>query len=99
MLQKFLQIIQQGGVQSHLEIAQRLQISPGMALQMAHDLARMGYLEESGGDCSPDAAAFGVSTGPGGSTGHACGGCAASSACQVGFRQWALTKKGAGAIG
>jgi hypothetical protein len=90
MLQKFLQIIQQGEVQSHLEIAQKLKISPGMALQMAHDLARMGYLEESGGDCcSPTPASGG---------GHSCGGCAASSACQVAFRQWALTKKGGKAV-
>ena len=92
MLQKFLQIIQQGGVQSHLEIARKLQISPGMALQIAHDLSRMGYLEESGGECGS------INPVSGGSTRHACGGCAASSACQVGFRQWTLTKKGSGAI-
>jgi hypothetical protein len=84
MLQKFLRIIQQGGVRSHLEMAERLGVPPVMALQMAHDLARMGYLEESGGDCD--------------TASHTCSGCAASGACQVTFRQWELTRKGASAI-
>jgi hypothetical protein len=84
MFQQFLTIISGGEVQSQLDIAARMGISPDMAVQIAQDLAKRGYLEESGGDCC--------------NSGSACDGCPASSGCQPMVRLWTLTEKGKKAI-
>jgi hypothetical protein len=67
-------------VQSQLDIAQKLNVSPQMVLQIAHELTSRGYLEEVGGDCS---------------TPHtACSGCPAGSVCKGTVKTWLLTEKG-----
>jgi hypothetical protein len=85
MFQQFLQIVQQGQVSNQIEIAQKLGISPGMALQIARDLAKRGYLQSSEGDsCSTH--------------GEACGGCPLGGSCQGLFNAWSLTEKGLKAL-
>jgi len=51
MLHRFLDTIQAGDVQSLMEIAHKLDISPAMVLQMAKQLTEKGYLQEIGSDC------------------------------------------------
>ena len=80
MFQRFLEIVSGGNVQSQLEIAYKMAISPSMVVQIAQDLTQRGYLEESGGDCC--------------NAGSACGGCSASSGCQPMLKMWRLTEKG-----
>jgi hypothetical protein len=80
MLYRFLKIIQTAEVESLLEIAHSLNISPEMALHIAKDLTSKGYLQEIGSDCV-------VHQG-------ACSDCPASKGCQAGGRHWFLTKKG-----
>ena len=83
MLHDFLKMIGAGGVQSLLEISRALRIPPAMAVQMADDLTRRGYLQEMGGDCG---------------TSHAgCSDCSGGSTCQV-SRNWFLTEKGKAAL-
>jgi hypothetical protein len=86
MLYQFLQIIQKGDFQSHLDIAKQMAISPLMAVQIARELTRKGYLEEMGGACNPDPVQ------------PVCTGCGASSACQTAFSLWSLTEKGRQAV-
>jgi hypothetical protein len=57
-----------------------------MVVQLARELTRKGYLEETGGTCDVDTAQ------------PACNGCAASSACQTAFSLWSLTEKGRQAV-
>ena len=84
MLVQLLKIIGQGSYRSQLDIARQMSISPGMVAQLAHDLARRGYLDEASSDCS---------------TGDvACAGCAAGSACGMVYTIWSLTEKGRQAI-
>jgi DNA-binding Lrp family transcriptional regulator len=84
MLQRFLDAIQAGDVQSLQEIARKLDISIGMVLQMAKQLTEMGYLEEMGSDCNEPA--------------QGCPDCAVSSSCQAVVRHWFLTAKGRAAV-
>ena len=84
MLHRFLDTIQAGDVQSLLEIARKLGISPAMVLQMAKQLTEKGYLQEIGSDCNEPQ--------PG------CSDCAVTSSCQVAVRHWFLTEKGRSAI-
>jgi DNA-binding Lrp family transcriptional regulator len=84
MLHRFLDTIQAGDVQSLMEIAHKLDISPAMVLQMAKQLTEKGYLQEIGSDCDEPQ--------PG------CSDCAVNSACQVIVRHWFLTEKGRSAI-
>ncbi len=84
MLKRFLETIQAGDVQSLLEIADKLDISPGMVLQMAQDLTLKGYLQEIGSDCAEPQ--------PG------CSDCAVNSSCQAIVRHWFLTEKGRSAV-
>jgi FeoC like transcriptional regulator len=84
MLQEFLKTIQDGQVQSLLQVSRSLHISPAMARQMAEDLTRKGYLQELGADCSTPQAA--------------CSDCPSGSNCQVWTRLWFLTEKGRAAI-
>lgn len=91
MFYQLLRLIEKGGFQSQLDIARQMAISPGMVLQMARDLARRGYLQESSyqescGTCEDEAAQ------------PACSGCAASSACQIPVNLWSLTEKGKQAV-
>ena len=80
MLHQFLEAIQAGEVQSLLEIARTMDISPDMVLQMANELTKKGYLQEIGADsCQPQ---------------RGCPDCAVSSTCQVITRHWFLTDKG-----
>ena len=84
MLHEFLKTIRDGEVQSLLEISHTLRISPTMALQMADDLTRKGYLQEMGVDCDTPQAG--------------CSDCPVGSNCQVLTRHWFLTEKGKAAI-
>jgi hypothetical protein len=84
MFHQFLENVQSGHVQSLLEIAQKMNISQDMVLQIAEDLTNRGYLQEIGGDCNV----------PQGS----CSDCPASSGCQTMTRHWFLTRKGRTAI-
>jgi hypothetical protein len=80
MLHEFLIAIRDGELQSLLDISRALHISPAMALQMADDLARRGYLQEPGEMCGIQQVT--------------CSDCAAGSACHVLPRHWFLTEKG-----
>jgi hypothetical protein len=80
MLQRFLSIVQNGEIQSHLELAQKLGVSPFMVLQMARDLSRRGYLNEFDADCFAQEST--------------CPSCSVGAACQLMGRTWSLTEKG-----
>jgi len=84
MLHDFLKTIRDGEVQSLPEISRTLRISPAMALQMADDLSRKGYLQEMGVDC--------------GTPQSGCSDCPAGSGCQVLTQHWFLTEKGKAAV-
>ena len=84
MLHRFLKIIQTEKVESLLEIARSLNISPEMALLIAKDLTSKGYLEEISSDCD-------VHQG-------ACSDCPVSKGCQSVARHWFLTEKGQSAV-
>ncbi len=84
MLYEFLKNIRDGEVQSLLEIARSLRIPPAMALQMAEELTRTGYLEQIGADCDTPRAG--------------CGDCPLGSNCQELTRHWFLTDKGRAAV-
>ena len=84
MLHEFLKTIRDGEVQSLLEVSRTLKISPAMALQMAGELTRKGYLQEMGVDCDTPQAS--------------CSDCPVGSNCQVLTRHWFLTEKGRAAI-
>jgi FeoC like transcriptional regulator len=84
MLHRFLKIIQTEKVESLLEIARSLNISPEMALQMTKDLTAKGYLQEISSDCD-------VRQGP-------CSDCPVSKGCQAVGRHWFLTEKGKSAV-
>jgi hypothetical protein len=84
MLYQFLEAIQDGEVQSLLEIARSMDISPDMASQIAKELTKKGYLQEIGTDC--------------GSPQTACLDCPVSKDCHGIARHWFLTEKGMAAI-
>ena len=84
MLHRFLETIQNGEVQSLLEIASKLGISPDMVLQMATELTKKGYLQEMGTGCDLPQ--------------KGCSDCSVYSGCQISVRNWALTDKGKAAI-
>jgi DNA-binding Lrp family transcriptional regulator len=84
MLHRFLEAIQAGEVQSLLEIARTMDISPDMVLQIAKELTNKGYLQEIGTDCNVPQ--------------KGCSDCPANSACQVIVRHWFLTEKGRTAV-
>ena len=84
MLQRFLETIQAGDVQSLLEIARRMDISPDMVLHMAQELTTKGYLQEIGSDCEEPQ--------------KGCPDCAINSSCQAIVRHWFLTEKGRNAV-
>jgi DNA-binding Lrp family transcriptional regulator len=80
MLHQFLQIVQAEKVESLLEIARSLKISPDMALRIAKDLTTKGYLQEIRPDCDEHQ--------------EVCSDCPSSQGCQVLTRHWFLTEKG-----
>jgi DNA-binding Lrp family transcriptional regulator len=80
MLHQFLETIHAGEVQSLLEIANKMGISPDMVLQMAKELTSKGYLQEIGADCEEPH--------------NGCPDCAVNSTCQVFVKHWFLTEKG-----
>jgi DNA-binding Lrp family transcriptional regulator len=84
MLHRFLETIQAGEVQSLLEIARTMDISPGMVLQMAKELTNKGYLQEISADCDEPQ--------------KGCPDCSVNKACQVIVRHWFLTNKGRDAL-
>jgi hypothetical protein len=84
MLHQFLKIIQTEEMESLLEIAQSMHISPEMALQIAKDLTLRGYLQEISPDCDVHP--------------EACSDCPASQGCGVVVRHWFLTEKGKKAV-
>jgi len=84
MLSRFLETIQAGDMQTLLEIARTLDISPDMVLQMAKELTDKGYLQEIGADCYEPQ--------------KGCPDCSVSSTCQVIVKHWFLTEKGEAAV-
>jgi DNA-binding Lrp family transcriptional regulator len=84
MLHRFLETIQGGEMQSLLEIARTLELSPEMVLQITNELTNRGYLQAAGADC--DEPKMG------------CSDCAANRGCQVIARHWFLTEKGRTAV-
>ena len=80
MLHQFLRIIRDGQMQSLLEIARQMNITPVMVLQIADQLTRQGYLQEIRQDC--------------GTPEQPCGDCLVGSTCQATIRRWVLTDKG-----
>jgi DNA-binding Lrp family transcriptional regulator len=84
MLHRFLETIQAGEVQSLMEIARKLDISPDMVLKMAQELTNKGYLQEIGADCTEPQ--------------KGCSDCPVNSGCQVIVRHWFLTEKGRTAV-
>lgn len=84
MLHEFLKTIRDGRLQSLLDITRKLQITTAMALQMAEDLTRKGYLQEQGAECSTPQSA--------------CSECPTGSNCHALARIWFLTEKGQAAI-
>ena len=84
MLHRFLETIHDGEVQSLLEIARTLDISPDMVLQMAKELTTKGYLQEIGADCVEPQ--------------KGCSECPINCTCQVIVRHWFLTEKGRTAV-
>jgi DNA-binding Lrp family transcriptional regulator len=80
MLHEFLNILRDGEMQSLPEIARALNISTDMALQIANDLTRRGYLQEIGADCQAPRTA--------------CSDCPAIDGCHGLTRYWFLTEKG-----
>ena len=89
MLHRLLEIMQTGEVQSLAEIAQAMDISPEMVLQIIQELTHKGYLQEIGADCSVPQE---------GEPQGGCSDCPASSGCRVTIRRWFLTEKGRSAI-
>ena len=55
MLERLLQLLAKGGVQSYADLTERLSISPGLLEMMLDDLSRLGYLRAvdrgCGGPC------------------------------------------------
>jgi DNA-binding Lrp family transcriptional regulator len=84
MLRQFLETIHTGEVQSLLEIAHKLGISPEMVLQMAKDLTNRGYLQEIGSDCEAPQ--------------NGCPDCPVNNTCQVIVKHWFLIEKGRTAV-
>ena len=80
MIRRFLDTIQAGEVQSLLEIARTMDISPDMVLQIVKELMNKGYLQEIGADCEEPQ--------------KGCSDCPANHACQSVVRHWFLTEKG-----
>jgi FeoC like transcriptional regulator len=80
MLHRFLETIQTGEVQSLLEIARTMDISPDMVLQMAIELTKKGFLQEIGADCEAPQ--------------KGCPDCPVNNNCQVIVKHWFLTEKG-----
>ena len=46
MFTQFLQIVKQGEMQSHLEIARQMQVTPAMVVEIARELTKRGYLSD-----------------------------------------------------
>lgn len=84
MLHKFLETLHNGNVNSIADIASAMNISPAMALHMAQELARKGYLEEIGSDCCGSQ--------------PPCPGCTANTNGQPTVKRWFLTEKGLASI-
>ena len=51
MLQRLLELVAEGGLHSHTDLARELGVSEGLVGQMIEDLARMGYLRPVAGNC------------------------------------------------
>ena len=84
MFTQFLQIVKQGEMQSHLEIARQMQVTPAMVVEIARELTKRGYLSEYNEACHA------LDTN--------CLSCGVSSACQIMGRTWSLTEKGQKAV-
>jgi DNA-binding Lrp family transcriptional regulator len=80
MLHRLLEILRDGEIQSLLEIAQKLNISSDMVLQMVNQLTERGYLQEIRIDCDETQAG--------------CPDCPINNSCQTIVRHWSLTEKG-----
>lgn len=85
MLQHFLQVINDQEAGNLTDLARRMQISPGMTLQIADDLSKKGYLEEISLDCEQPQQT-------------PCADCGVRNMCKSINRYWILTPKGKKAI-
>jgi DNA-binding IclR family transcriptional regulator len=88
MLHKILQIMNENGIQSQVELARRLGVHPDMVAQILRTLVQTGYLEATSTDC--------LST----EMDSSCTGCGAASGCNPlhGQMLWSLTVKGRKAV-
>ena len=84
MFTKFLQIVKSGEIQSQLEIARKMQVSPAMVVEIARELTKKGYLSEYNEACHAQDTN--------------CLSCGVSAACQIIGRTWSLTEKGEKAV-
>ena len=50
-MQRLLELVAQGGVRSHADLARKLGVSEDLVGQMIEDLARRGYLRPVAGEC------------------------------------------------
>ena len=80
MLTQFLQMVQNGEMQSQLEIARRMGVSPAIVVEIAHELTQRGYLSEYNEACRAQDTN--------------CLSCGVSTACTIMGRTWSLTEKG-----
>lgn len=85
MLMDLLEKMRQGGVQRPADLAAELGVSSSLVEQMLLDLERLGYLQSIAGGCSP----------------ASCAHCGATCPLPVqnGGQGWALTPRGARALG
>ena len=79
MLQRLLELVAEGGVHSHAELARQLKVSDKLLAEIIEDLARRGYLRAVSGDCSGQCAGC-----------HQSKTCAVGASTQI----WSLTEKG-----
>jgi hypothetical protein len=84
MLHQMLSVIQAGEAHALQEIAQSMNISADMALQMIKELTDKGYLQEISSDCDQQQ--------------NACKECPTKMDCHSILRQWLLTEKGKAAV-
>jgi DeoR/GlpR family transcriptional regulator of sugar metabolism len=87
VLKQLLGMLEEGGIHTPAELADRLDVSERLVESMLADLSQMGYLRSvSGGPCAAS-----PNTVP-----EPCADCPLSSACAVcepGSQVWALTQK------
>ena len=82
MLNKLLELLREGGTHRVADLARALDTTSELIYAMLDDLARMGYLQQVGGECGTSCAGCSLA-----------GLCAAGDRGRI----WALTERGASA--